>query len=335
MLGNCRLLLTGGTGSFGRKFIKTVLDRYSPKEIIVFSRDELKQHEMASEFNDPRISYVLGDTRDGVRVRQVMEGCDVVVHAAALKQVPAAEANPMEVVKTNVMGAENVITAALSNKIFKVVALSTDKAACPVNVYGASKLLSDKLMVSANNLPSNSHTLLSVVRYGNVMGSRGSVVPYWKDLLDKGSTSLPITDMAMTRFNIMLQEGVDFVLRALSRMHGGEVFVPKLPSYTLVDLARALAPDAGVHSVGIRAGEKVHELMIPSPDSRLTIEFADHYVIKPTIQFKYRPYTDYSCNKEGERGTPIEGEFEYCSGTNKTFLNVNELHKLLWEDGWI
>ncbi len=333
MLDGKRLLVTGGTGSFGRKLIGRVLEDYDPKEVIVFSRDELKQHDMAQQFGDERISYVLGDVRDAARVEQAMEGCDIVVHAAALKQVPAAEANPMEVVKTNVGGAENIINGALKNKIEKVIAMSTDKAAMPINLYGATKLTSDKLMVSANNLPSNDHTFISVVRYGNVMNSRGSVIPFWKDIIANGGTSLPITDVRMTRFNIMLSEGVQFVLDCLERMHGGEIFVPKIPSYRLVDLAEALAPGYDTKFVGIRPGEKLHELMVPAPDSHLTLEFGDHYVIQPTIKFKYRLDVAFSMNKLGELGEPVEDGFEYSSGANPEFIDPIGLRQILEEEG--
>lgn len=324
MFNNSSILITGGTGSFGKQYVKTLLERYEPRRIIVFSRDELKQYEMQQEFNAPCMRYFIGDVRDRDRLMQAMRGVDYVIHAAALKQVPAAEYNPMECVKTNVNGAQNVISAALENNVKKVIALSTDKAANPINLYGATKLASDKLFVAANNMAGGRETTFAVVRYGNVVGSRGSVVPFFKKLINEGATSLPITDPRMTRFWITLQQGVDFVLKNFERMHGGEIFVPKIPSVRIVDLARAMAPDLDQHIVGIRPGEKLHEIMCPQDDSHLTLEFDDHYVIRPTIQFFSRN-NDFSVNKVGERGREVEQGFEYNSGTNPRFLSIEEI----------
>jgi UDP-N-acetylglucosamine 4,6-dehydratase len=320
------ILITGGTGSFGKKYTRILLERYKPKKIIVFSRDELKQFEMQQEFNDSCMRYFIGDVRDEQRLKQAMCGVDYVIHAAALKQVPAAEYNPMECIKTNVHGAENVIKAALDNNVKKVIALSTDKAANPINLYGATKLASDKLFVAANNIAGGHPTRFAVVRYGNVVGSRGSVVPFFKKLIGDGADHLPITHQDMTRFWITLQEGVDFVLKNFERMHGGEIFVPKIPSARIPDLATSLAPDLPQKIVGIRPGEKLHETMCPADDSHLTIEFDDHFVIGPSIQF-VDANNDFSVNALGERGMPVEQGFEYNSGTNKHFLSVAELQE--------
>ena len=317
------VLVTGGTGSFGKQYIRTLLERYEPKRLIVYSRDELKQFEMEQEFPDDCMRYFIGDVRDRDRLVQAMKEVNFVIHAAALKQVPAAEYNPMECVKTNVHGAENVIQAALANDVDKVIALSTDKAAAPINLYGATKLVSDKLFVAANNVVGGQRTRFSVVRYGNVVGSRGSVGPFFKGLIERRCDSLPITDVRMTRFWITLQEGVDFVLRNFARMHGGEIFVPHIPSVRVVDLAEAMAPGLPQSIVGIRPGEKLHEVMCPSDDSHLTLEFSDHFVIRPTIQFSN--IADYSVNRLGEEGTPVEPESEYNSGTNPHFLSVDEI----------
>lgn len=294
------ILITGGTGSFGKKYTKTILARYKPKRLIILSRDELKQFEMQQEFNDPCMRYFIGDVRDAGRMMEAMNGVDYVIHAAALKQVPAAEYNPMECIKTNVHGAENIIRAAIANKVEKVIALSTDKAASPNNLYGATKLCSDKLFVAANNMTGGGQTRFAVVRYGNVVGSRGSVVPFFKKLVKEGADALPITHPDMTRFWITLQQGVDFVLKNFERMQGGEIFVPKIPSVRLMDLATAYGNGLPVKEIGIRPGEKMHEIMCPSDDSHLTLEFADHYVMRPTIKFYAADY-DYSVNPLGEK----------------------------------
>lgn len=324
MFNNKSILITGGTGSFGKKYVQTLLDRYQPRRLIILSRDELKQFEMQQEFSAPCMRYFIGDVRDRDRMLQAMRGVDFVIHAAALKQVPAAEYNPMECVKTNVHGAENVIAAALENDVEKVIALSTDKAANPINLYGATKLASDKLFVAANNMAGGRSTQFSVVRYGNVVGSRGSVVPFFQKLIAEGASSLPITDARMTRFWITLQQGVDFVLKNFKRMHGGEIFVPKIPSVRITDLAKAMAPELDQHVIGIRPGEKLHEIMCPSDDSHLTLEFDDHYVLRPTIQFFSRT-NDFTINELGEKGRPVEQGFEYNSGTNPHFLSIEEI----------
>ena len=326
MFNDKSILITGGTGSFGQQFVRTLLAKYKPKRIAVFSRDELKQYEMQQEFGSNVMRFFLGDVRDGDRLAQAMRGVDLVVHAAALKQVPAAEYNPMECIKTNIHGAENVISAALECDVDRVMALSTDKAANPINLYGATKLASDKLFVAANNTAGAHRTRFSVVRYGNVFGSRGSVVPFFRKLLAEKAPAIPITDSRMTRFWITLDQGVNFVIKSFKRMHGGEIFVPKIPSMRVVDLAEAVAPGIPIKVVGIRPGEKLHEVMCPKDDSRLTLEFADHFVIRPTIQF-IRP-TDYLKNVLGEQGRPVPDEFEYNSGTNPHFLSIEELRRL-------
>lgn len=321
------ILVTGGTGSFGRRFVRTVLQRYQPKRLIVYSRDELKQYEMAQEFPDTRhpcMRYFIGDVRDVDRLVQAMRHTDYVVHAAALKQVPAAEYNPIECIKTNIHGAEHVIRAALANEVEKVIALSTDKAASPINLYGATKLVSDKLFVAANNIASGHRTRFAVVRYGNVVGSRGSVVPFFQRLIAQGTDHLPITDERMTRFWITLQQGVEFVVRSFERMHGGEIFVPKIPSIRIVDLARAMASHLPLRSVGIRPGEKIHEVMCPTDDSHLTLEFVDHYLIRPSITFADAG-NHYTPNRLGETGTAVAQGFEYNSGGNERFLSIDEI----------
>ena len=278
---------------------------------------------MEQEFNQECMRYFIGDVRDKDRLVQAMNAIDYVIHAAALKQIPAAEYNPMECIKTNIHGAENVIHAALTNNVEKVIALSTDKAANPINLYGATKLVSDKLFVAANNFAGRHKTRFSAVRYGNVVGSRGSVVPFFKKRIADGCDHLPITDAHMTRFWITLQQGVDFVLKDFERMHGGEIFVPKIPSVNIVDLAKAMAPELPHKIIGIRPGEKLHEIMCPVDDSHLTLKFADHFVIKPTIQFIDN--VDFDVNNLGEGGQPVEQGFEYHSGKNKHFLTIEEI----------
>jgi UDP-N-acetylglucosamine 4,6-dehydratase len=327
MFNNKSILITGGTGSFGKKFIATLFKKYKPKRVAVYSRDELKQFEMQQTFNAPEMRYFIGDVRDAERLKMAMRNVDYVVHAAALKQVPAAEYNPMECIKTNVHGAENVIRAALANEVEKVIALSTDKAANPINLYGATKLASDKLFVAANNIAGGHKTRFAVVRYGNVVGSRGSVVPFFKKLIADGANELPITDPRMTRFWITLQDGIEFVLKDFQRMQGGELFVPKIPSMHITDLAESLAPDMPTKIIGIRPGEKLHEIMCPADDSHLTLEFDDHYVIRPSISF-FHINIDYTTNGLGETGVPVEQGFEYNSGNNQHFLTVEELKPL-------
>jgi UDP-N-acetylglucosamine 4,6-dehydratase/5-epimerase len=323
------VLVTGGTGSFGGRFVSTLLERYKPKRVIVYSRDELKQFEMQNRepyrSHDEVMRWFLGDVRDAPRLRKAMEGVDVVIHAAALKQVPAAEYNPFEAVKTNILGAENVINAAMETGVRRVIALSTDKAAAPINLYGATKLASDKLFVAANNHKGNRDIRFSVVRYGNVMGSRGSVIPMFVGRRDTGS--LPITDERMTRFNITLQEGVDFVLQCLGRMWGGELFVPRIPSYRIVDVARAVAPEARIEVVGIRPGEKLHEEMITTTDALGTIEFDDYFVILPSTRLW--DIEKFRTESNGKAGRMCQFGFSYNSGTNERFLSVAELRELI------
>jgi len=327
MLNGKSIFISGATGSFGQRFVRTVLQRYSPRRLIVFSRDELKQYEMQRQFSHDSLRFFIGDVRDENRLMQAMRDVDYVIHTAALKQVPAAEYNPMECIKTNVMGGQNIIAAALANGVEKVIALSTDKAANPINLYGATKLASDKLFVAANNIAGPNRTRFAVVRYGNVVGSRGSVVPLFRQMVASGATDLPITDLRMTRFWITLQQGVDFVLDSLRRMQGGELFVPKIPSARLTDLAEAIGPGLPTREIGIRPGEKLHEVMVPGDDARLTLEFPDHYVIQPSISFNVQP--DFSRNGAGETGRRVAAEFEYNSATNDWFLSVPEIRDLI------
>lgn len=315
------VLVTGGTGSFGKKFVQTVLSNCDVRRLVVYSRDELKQYEMSQQFRDSRIRFFIGDVRDAARLERAFEGIDVVIHAAALKQVPAAEYNPLEAVKTNIHGAMNVIDAALNTGVHRVVALSTDKAAAPINLYGATKLVSDKLFVAANSYAGSRNTRFAVVRYGNVVGSRGSVVPFFKSM--RAAAELPITDPRMTRFWITLDQGVRFVLDSLERMHGGEIFVPKIPSTTITDLAKAIAPAAGIKVVGIRPGEKLHEVMITEDDARRTVEFGDFYVIKP--EFPWWGESNYV------DGCPCPEGFKFSSDTNSRWLSVEDIRKLVGE----
>jgi UDP-N-acetylglucosamine 4,6-dehydratase len=329
MLNGKSVLITGGTGSFGHCYATTLLERFNLKRLVILSRDELKQYDMEMKFKNDKnytpeiMRFFIGDVRDQSRLKEAMRGIDVVIHAAALKQVPAAEYNPMECIKTNIHGAENVIQAALYNNVDKVIALSTDKAANPINLYGATKLSSDKLFVAANNM-SGGRTKFSVVRYGNVVGSRGSVVPLFKKLIEDGTDHLPITHKDMTRFWITLQEGVDFVLKGMERMQGGEIYIPKIPSILITDLAKAMAPDLPIKEIGIRPGEKLHEIMCPKDDSHLTIEYSDHYIIRPSIMFHSRDNNFYT-NKLGEKGVDVPTGNEYNSGTNQYFLNNKEI----------
>jgi len=331
MFNNKSILITGGTGSFGKQYIRTILKNYSPKKIIIYSRDELKQFVMQThEFSKSKykgLRYFIGDVRDRERLTMAMHDVDYVIHAAAMKHVPAAEYNPMECIKTNIYGAENVIHAALANNVDKVIALSTDKAASPINLYGATKLASDKLFVAANNIRGSNRTKFSVVRYGNVIGSRGSVVPFFQKLINDNAKFLPITDSRMTRFWITLQEGVDFVLKNFKRMQGGEIFVPKIPSINIVDLAAAMAPNLRQDIIGIRPGEKIHEIMCPLDDAHLTLEFDDHFIIRPTIVFSDNQ-NEFSPNAIGEIGQTVADDFEYCSEKNKDFLTVEQIAQL-------
>ena len=318
------ILLTGGTGSFGQAFVRTLLDRHPEvTRIVVYSRDELKQYEMAQKLGDhPALRFFIGDVRDEPRLRRALEGIDVVVHAAALKQVPAAEYNPFEVIKTNVLGAQNLVEACLDSEVRTVIALSTDKAAAPINLYGATKLCSDKLITAANNIRGHRDIKFAVVRYGNVMGSRGSVIPYFIACREKGV--LPITDPEMTRFNITLQEGVDMVLWSIAASRGGEIFVPRIPSYRILDVARAVAPDCEHRIVGIRPGEKVHEEMITASDSYNTVDLGDYFAILPSSGEV--SIDEYLARHPGKRVAP---GFSYNSGTNDHFLTIDDLRDLI------
>jgi UDP-N-acetylglucosamine 4,6-dehydratase/5-epimerase len=324
MLNDKAVLVTGGTGSFGRKLVEIVLAEYKPRRLVVFSRDELKQSEMARQFNPaahPAIRYFIGDVRDRERMYRALDGIDIVIHAAALKQVPTAEYNPMEAVKTNVIGGANLIDAAIDRQVAQVVALSTDKAANPINLYGATKLCSDKLFVAANSYSGQHRTRFSVVRYGNVVGSRGSVIPIFMDMRKTGA--IHITDRRMTRFWITLEQGVRFVLATLDRMHGGEIFVPKIPSMNIMDLAHAIAPDCRIDFIGIRAGEKLHEVMVPIDEALNTVEYPEHYVIQPS-----HPFWDRNAYLSTNGGRPCPPDFCYSSDTNDRWLTVDEIRRL-------
>ncbi len=325
MLNDKSILITGGTGSFGQKCTEIILAKYKPKKLIIFSRDELKQFEMAQRFPHeeyPCMRYFIGDVRDKERLYRAFRNVDYVIHAAALKQVPAAEYNPFEAVRTNILGGQNVINVAIDQKVERVIALSTDKAANPINLYGATKLCSDKLFVAGNAYVGRDETRFSVVRYGNVVGSRGSVIPF---LLKKKETGvLPITDERMTRFWITLEKSVMFVLQCLETMVGGEVFVPKISSMNIMDLAKAIGPECRTEVVGIRPGEKLHEVMIPRDDSRNAVEFEDFYVIKPAFRFFNRRFCEDGCK-------PVEDGFEYSSGSNSWWLSVEELRVMIGE----
>ncbi|KKM12356.1 flagellin modification protein FlmA [Clostridiales bacterium PH28_bin88] len=321
ILDGTTILITGGTGSFGKKFVEIALNCYHPQKVIVFSRDELKQYEMAQDFHDERIRYFIGDVRDKERLYRAFDGVDIVVHAAALKQVPSCEYNPFEAIKTNVLGAQNIIEAAIDRGIKKVVALSTDKAANPINLYGATKLCSDKLFIAGNSYAGKRITRFSVVRYGNVVGSRGSVIPFFTKMREQGV--LPITDPRMTRFWITLEQGVKFVIDCLERMRGGEIFVPKIPSMRITDLAEAIAPGCDHKYIGIRPGEKLHEVMIPEDDARRTVEFDDFYVIKP--EFPWWGDGDWKDGKEVPDG------FCYSSDKSDKWLTIEELREMVGE----
>ena len=328
MLNNKNILVTGGTGSFGNLFVEIVLKKFKPTKLIIFSRDELKQSIMSQKFSNEKykcMRYFVGDVRDLDRLTLAMQGVDYVIHAAALKQVNIAEYNPMECVNTNIGGAENVVKSALNANVLKVIALSTDKASDPINLYGATKLTSDKIFVSANNIVGNTHrTRFAVVRYGNVAGSRGSVVQIFKKLIEEGSEELPITHDKMTRFWITLNQAVDFVLKSFERMQGGEVFVPKIPSIKLMDLIKAMAPKLNYKIIGIRPGEKLHEKMCSMQEAHLTIDFKDYYVIKPSIKF-YDIDINYLKNALNEIGKPVPENFEYRSDNNEHFLSIKEI----------
>lgn len=327
MFNNKTILVTGGTGSFGKCIVRMLMDRYDVKKLIIFSRDELKQYEMRQGYNGKgkRLRFFIGDVRDPERLNEAFNGVDYVIHAAALKQVPAIEYNPFEAIQTNVIGAQNIIRAAIRQRVKKVIALSTDKAASPINLYGASKLCSDKLFIAGNSMSGTSATRFAVVRYGNVFGSRGSVVPLFKKQRDKGT--LTVTDDRMTRFSITLPQAAEFVLKNFERMHGGEVFVPKIPSYRIMDLAHAIAPDAHVEITGIRPGEKLHEMMISKDDARKTLEYNTYFVIQPDYLFGERN----AFNGDGQ-GVKCAEDFSYTSDNNDMWLSVEQLHELSESD---
>lgn len=324
MLNSKSILITGGTGSFGKKCVEIILKSFKPEKLVIFSRDELKQFEMSQIFNQkdyPCIRYFIGDVRDKDRLYRAFAGVDYVIHAAALKQVPAAEYNPFEAVKTNIIGAENIINAAIDNNVKRIIALSTDKAAAPINLYGATKLCSDKLFISGNVYSGHHETRFAVVRYGNVIGSRGSVVPYFKERRTEGV--IPITDPRMTRFWITLEQGVNFVLKCLETMNGGELFVPKIPSMNIMDLAKAIAPECRHEIVGIRPGEKLHEVMILEDDSRHTLEFDEYYIVEP--EFHWWSNELHIANG----GKPAKEGFRYASNTNDSWLTIEELREMI------
>ncbi|MBM7615377.1 UDP-N-acetylglucosamine 4,6-dehydratase (inverting) [Alkaliphilus hydrothermalis] len=328
MLDNKSILITGGTGSFGKKFIEMIFNKYNPKKVVIYSRDEYKQFLVKNMFSKKltveqmsKLRFFIGDVRDKDRLYRAFKDIDYVIHAAAMKQVPACEYNPFEAIKTNIHGAQNIVDAALDRGVKKVVALSTDKAVNPINLYGGTKLVSDKLFVSANAYSGENGTVFSVVRYGNVAGSRGSVIPFFKNLIEKGATVLPITDFRMTRFWITLEEGVELVFKALEESKGGETYISKIPSFKITDLAKAMLPDCELKEIGIREGEKLHEVMVTKDDSRLTYEYENHYIVYPHFDWwsSARHFTN--------GGDTIEEGFEYNSGTNKEWLNVEELRK--------
>ena len=317
---NKTILITGGTGSFGKKFVQKVLT-LNPKKVIIFSRDELKQYEMAQEYTDSRIRFFIGDVRDKERLYRAFDGVDIVIHAAAMKHVGACEYNPFEAVKTNIHGAQNIIEAAIDCGVKKVIALSTDKAASPINLYGATKLASDKLFVAGNSYAGDKETRFAVVRYGNVVGSRGSVVPFFKKLKQEGATVIPITDERMTRFWLTLEQGVQFVIDSLDLMKGGEIFIPKIPSMNILDLAKAVAPECSIEIVGIRPGEKLHEAMITEDDARHTLEYENHFVIQPEFP--------WWSNEHSNGGKSLEEGFTYVSNVNEQWLTIEELRELV------
>ena len=326
MLNDKTILITGGTGSFGKKFLEMIFANYEPKKVIIYSRDEFKQSVMQTEYQDKvdmeRVRFFIGDVRDRERLYRAFEGVDYVIHAAAMKQVPTCEYNPMEAIKTNIHGAQNVIDAALDKGVKKVVALSTDKAVNPINLYGGTKLVSDKLFIAANAYRGEKGTIFSVVRYGNVAGSRGSVIPIWKRIIEEGGTELGVTDMRMTRFWITLEQGVKLVFKALEESKGGETYISKIPSFHIGDLARAMLQDCNINEFGIREGEKLHEVMVTKDDSRTTYEYDKHYIIYPNYT-----WADGADILPG--GKPVEEGFEYNSGNNTQWLDISELREAL------
>jgi len=332
MFNKKNILVTGGTGFFGQYFISHLMDNYNPSRIVIFSRDEQKQYQLQNKFkghkNKNILRFFIGDVRDQQRLNMAFSNIDIVVHAAALKHVPAAEYNPMECVKTNILGAQNVIEAALNSGVNKVIALSTDKAANPINIYGASKLVSDKLFVAANNLVGKKRIIFSVVRYGNVFGSTGSVVPFFRSIIQSNKNFFPITDKKMTRFIITIQEGINFVIKALKEMKGGEIFIPKIPSMKILDLAKSFSEKYSIKIIGIRPGEKLHEILCPKDSAHLTLEFKDYYIITPSILF-YGKKNIFTKNNSGEKGKRVPIDFEYDSASNDTFLSVSKIKKML------
>jgi UDP-N-acetylglucosamine 4,6-dehydratase len=323
MLNDKNILITGGTGSFGKKATEVILKRYKPRRLIIFSRDELKQFEMAQVFSVkeyPCMRYFIGDVREKERLHRAFHNVDYVIHAAALKQVPAAEYNPFEAVRTNILGAQNVISAAIDQQVKKVIALSTDKAANPINLYGATKLCSDKLFIAGNAYVGRDHTISSVVRYGNVLGSRGSVIPLFQKQKKKGV--ITITDPRMTRFWITLERGVNFVLKCLEKMVGGELFIPKIPSMNIMDLAKAVCPECKTDVIGIRPGEKLHEVMVPKDEAHRTLEYEDYYLIQPDFRFFQHRFNN-------DNGKPVAKDFEYNSGTNPWRLSIDEMKEMI------
>ena len=326
-LKNYNYLITGGTGSFGQKMVEILQKKIKPKRIVVFSRDELKQFEMKKKFNSKELRFFLGDIRDQSRIEQALDQIDVVIHAAALKQVPAAEYNPTEVIKTNINGAENLINACFKKNVKKIIALSTDKAACPINLYGATKLVSDKLFSSANNISGKKGPIFSIVRYGNVINSRGSVIPFFLEKIKAKEKYLPLTDINMTRFFLTIEQGVNFVLNSLSRMQGGEIFIPKCPSIKIAELANILKKDVKFKIVGIRPGEKIHEVLCPKEDALNTIEFKNFYMIKPTINFNKRKNYNFLPTKE--KGKYVKKDFEYTSNNSLDSKSKNYIKKLI------
>lgn len=327
MFNNKSILITGGTGSFGQSFTKKILKDYNLKRLVIFSRDEFKQYEMKKIFGTKKIRFFIGDVRDGDRLSFAMKNIDFVVHAAALKQVDAAEYNPIECIKTNIMGAENVIKSAIKNNVSKVLALSTDKAVSPANLYGATKLASDKLFVSSNNIVGKQNTRFSVVRYGNVIGSRGSVLPFFLELKKKNISSLPITDKNMTRFFITIEDGVNFSIDCFKRMIGGEILIPKCKKIKIIDLAKVVNPSAKIKIIGIRPGEKIHEVLFSKEDSANIIEFDNHYIIKPSINLNIK--NSYLKNNLREKGRKLIKEFEYSSNSNQNFMSSNKIKKFI------
>lgn len=326
MLNNKTILITGGTGSFGKKFLEMIFARYNPEKVIIYSRDEYKQSVMQSAYRDKvdmsRVRFFIGDVRDKERLYRAFQGVDYIIHAAAMKQVPTCEYNPFEAIKTNIHGAQNVIDAALDCGVKKVVALSTDKAVNPINLYGGTKLVSDKLFIAANAYRGEKGTVFSVVRYGNVAGSRGSVIPIWKNIIEQGGKTLGVTDRRMTRFWITLEQGVELVFKALSESRGGETYISKIPSFYITDLAKAMLPDCEIQEIGIREGEKLHEIMVTKDDSRTTYEYDKHYIVYPHYNWVKRE--DYQIT-----GRLVEEGFEYSSGTNTQWLGVEELREAL------